>query len=99
MLEEKEIILRPNVTIPSYKPRQHNHNYPINVFQRVSSFTSPMSVSRKSLNKAKGNRAFDTVCRYSIVHLLGSCRGPKMLWEEIDVGKSFGLSCRTADCN
>lgn len=58
LLVEREIIFLPKVAILSYKSRQHNHNHPINVFQRVNSFTSSMTSSRKSLIKAEGNRAF-----------------------------------------
>lgn len=60
---EKEIIFRPNVALPNHKHRRHNHNHPINVFQRVNYFTSPVILSRKKVfNKAEGDRAFNTVC-------------------------------------
>lgn len=60
---EKEIIFRPNVALPNHKHRRHNHNHPINVFQRVNYFTSPIILSRKKVfNKAEGDRAFNTVC-------------------------------------
>lgn len=35
-LVELEIIFRPNVALLIYKPREHNHSHPVNVFLRVN---------------------------------------------------------------
>lgn len=99
-LVELEIISRPNVALLNYKPRQHNPSHPVNVFLRVNQIASPMTLTEKSLNKATGNRAFDTVrSLYIQVCAPLELPGPYTLWEETGAGKSSGLSCRAVSCS
>ena len=93
LLSEKEIIFRPNVTLPNHKHRRHNHNHLIHVFQRMSYFPFPVILSRKkqSFNKAEDRLYIQFCASLGALGALAALGGERGREE-------FGVCFRTVDC-
>lgn len=101
MLEEKEIIFRPNVNNTQLQAQATQSQPPNKCVSTSELLPLPNVTIMKKPKRSQGKSCLRHCMQpvYSILRVFGSWRGPLTLWEEINAGKGFGLNCMTGDCS